>query len=234
QELGGLVQVPFRAELAGVRDEDVSDLVQGDLGDIEFVLRDQQQQQVERTLEVLLAHPELRPTLRLLVGLVHRVRRRAGSVVRGHDHATVSSGPSASVGSACAAYSSSLLSLRTRTDSGPEASRSASITATASRTSLPRSTRRSCSARRVSRACSSAISSCCDRYTVILVSCLTRGDPRRGTRRVAPPRSVPRSAVLRKNRSCAAGYRARRLTADAPHGPAADTPRRLRTWEPSW
>ena len=52
QELGGLVEVPRLAHAADVRDEVVGDPVQRHLGHVQCVLRDQLQQEVERTLEV--------------------------------------------------------------------------------------------------------------------------------------------------------------------------------------
>ena len=51
QELGGLSQVPGRAQGAQVADEVVGHLGQGHLGDIELVLADEGQEQVEGTLE---------------------------------------------------------------------------------------------------------------------------------------------------------------------------------------
>ena len=62
EERRGLVEVPLRrpAARAGldVRDELVGDLRQRDLGDVELVLRDQAEQQVEGTLEVVQAELE--------------------------------------------------------------------------------------------------------------------------------------------------------------------------------
>ncbi len=66
QEVAGLVQIPVVTVRPDVRDELVGDLRQGDLGDVELVLRDQREEQVEGALEVVQVHLE-----GVLVDLVH-------------------------------------------------------------------------------------------------------------------------------------------------------------------
>ena len=61
QERGGLLELELGADLAGVGDELVGDLVQRDLGHVEAVGEDQLQQQIERTLEV--GQPDLEAVL---------------------------------------------------------------------------------------------------------------------------------------------------------------------------
>src|SRR5690606_17174270 len=58
EELRGLVEVPLLSQFPGVGDEIVGDLVQGYLGDVQSVLRDELQQQIERTLEIVQPHLE--------------------------------------------------------------------------------------------------------------------------------------------------------------------------------
>ncbi|CAM5778896.1 hypothetical protein CPER28S_00280 [Cellulomonas persica] len=58
QELRRAVEVPLRLGSSQVRDELVRDLRERDLGDVELVLRDQAEQQVERTREVVEVHLE--------------------------------------------------------------------------------------------------------------------------------------------------------------------------------
>ena len=77
QKRGGLLQVQLRADLAGVGDEVVGDLVQRHLGDVETMGEDQLQQQIERPLEVGQADLEAVLRWRLTIALC---RSRAESV----------------------------------------------------------------------------------------------------------------------------------------------------------
>jgi hypothetical protein len=68
QELARLIEFVFGVESSQVGDELVGHLAQRDLGDVEFVLGDQGQQQIERTGEVRQRQPETR----CFGGLIHR------------------------------------------------------------------------------------------------------------------------------------------------------------------
>ncbi len=105
---------------------------------------------------------------------------------------------------------------RTKILASPRDSRSASTTATASRTIRPRSTASPCSPRRTRRACSRSISSSADTYTVIFSSCRSRPLGRRFA-----PRPRRRAGTAPPSAASADADSCRRR----PFGAAASAPR---------
>ena len=65
QKFGDGIEAFFFAEAAGVRDELICHFVQCYLGDVEFAILDQLQEQIKRTFEVPEAQPETTITHRL-------------------------------------------------------------------------------------------------------------------------------------------------------------------------
>src|SRR5699024_9945015 len=154
-----------------VCDELIGDLRQRHLGDVQLVLGDQCEQQVEGTLEVVQVHLE-----GVLVDLLGRRRphrvflsRHGNGPVCCHSWVKGVTGTDPPMTPLCScpralpgrgkARAQSSVSRRTSVLDRPFSSKSASNTATASRTILPRSVLTPCSARRANRACSNANSS---------------------------------------------------------------------------